>query len=77
MHGFTICGSMMRLWMFDRSGAYNSEKFDAYEETERFAKVIAGYALMSDSELGLNTFIHGDSSASSRKTKRSTLKTSQ
>ncbi|KAE8441377.1 hypothetical protein EG329_005004 [Mollisiaceae sp. DMI_Dod_QoI] len=26
--GFTICGSLMRLWVFDRSGPYNSDKFD-------------------------------------------------
>jgi hypothetical protein len=55
--GFTICGSLMRLWVFDRSGSYSSEKFDIHKEPERFVKVIAGYALMSDAELGLNTFI--------------------
>ncbi|KAL5318088.1 hypothetical protein ACEPPN_015192 [Leptodophora sp. 'Broadleaf-Isolate-01'] len=58
--GFTICGSMMRLWVFDRSGAYNSEKFDIHKEPERFVKAIAGYALMTDAELGLNTFIKRD-----------------
>jgi hypothetical protein len=58
--GFTICGSIMRLWMVDRSGAYSSEKFDIHKEPERFVKVIAGYALMSDAELGLNTFIKRD-----------------
>lgn len=41
--------------MFDRSGAYTS---DAYKEPERFAKVIACYALMSHLELGLNALIH-------------------
>ncbi len=46
--------------MVDRSGAYSSEKFDIYKEPERFVKVIAGYALMSDAELGLNTFIKRD-----------------
>lgn len=60
VHGFTICGSVMRLWVFDRSGAYSSEKFDAHRNPEHFVQVIAGYALMSDSELGLNTFIHRD-----------------
>lgn len=60
MPGFTICGSMIRLWVFDRFGAYNSEKFDIYGELERFVKVIAGYALMMDVELGLNTFIKRD-----------------
>lgn len=46
--GFTICGSLIRLWVFDRSGPYNSEKFDIHNEPERFVKVLAGYALMSD-----------------------------
>ncbi|KAH6661767.1 hypothetical protein B0J14DRAFT_707992 [Halenospora varia] len=58
--GFTICGSLMRLWVFDRSGLYSSKKFDIHEEPERFVKVIAGYALMTDAELGLNTFIKRD-----------------
>jgi hypothetical protein len=58
--GFTICGSLMRLWVFDRSGPYNSEKFDIHKEPERFVKVLAGYAVMSDAELGLNTFIKRD-----------------
>jgi hypothetical protein len=52
---------MMRLWVFDRSGPYNSEKFDIHKEPERFVKVLAGYAMMSDAELGLNTFIKRDS----------------
>ncbi|THV43834.1 hypothetical protein BGAL_0875g00010 [Botrytis galanthina] len=59
--GFTICGSMMRLWMFDRSGSYNSEKFDVHKEPERFIMVIAGYTLMTAAELGLNTFVKHDS----------------
>ena len=50
----------MRLWVFDRSGPYNSEKFDIHQEPERFVKVLAGYAMMSDAELGLNTFIKRD-----------------
>ncbi|KAF7858906.1 hypothetical protein EAF04_008947 [Stromatinia cepivora] len=58
--GFTICGSLMRLWMFDRSGSYSSEKFDIHKEPEKFVRVISGYALMSDSELGLNIFVRSD-----------------
>lgn len=50
--GFTICGSVMRLWIFDRSGPYSSEKFDVHREPERFVTVIAGYALMTEAELG-------------------------
>jgi len=58
--GFTICRSVMRLCVFDRSGPYGSEKFDIHEEPERFVNVIAGYALMADADLGLNTFIKHD-----------------
>jgi hypothetical protein len=58
--GFTICGSVMRLWVFDRSGPYNSEKFDIHKEPDQFIGVITGYAMMSDAELGLNTFIKRD-----------------
>ncbi|PVH69171.1 hypothetical protein DL98DRAFT_578486 [Cadophora sp. DSE1049] len=58
--GFTIYRSIIRLWIVDRSGAYNSEKFDIYKEPERFVKVIASYALILDAELGLNTFIRRD-----------------
>jgi protein kinase-like protein len=42
----------MRLWMFDRSGLYDSEEFDIHKEPERFAKAIVDYALKTDLELG-------------------------
>ena len=58
--GFTICGSLMRLWMFDRSGLYNSEKFDIHDKPEQFVTVVAGYALMTKAELGLSTFVKLD-----------------
>jgi hypothetical protein len=61
MPGFTICGSVMRLWVFNRSGPHSSEKFDIHKEPERFIRAIASYALMTDAELGLNTFIKCDS----------------
>jgi hypothetical protein len=50
----------MRLWVFNRSRPYSSEHFDIHEGPERFVKAIAGYALMTDAELGLNTFIKRD-----------------
>ncbi|PVH68694.1 hypothetical protein DL98DRAFT_440643, partial [Cadophora sp. DSE1049] len=34
--------------------------FDIHKEPERSIRVIAGYALMMDVELGLNTFIEHD-----------------
>ncbi|OBT60889.1 hypothetical protein VE03_09937 [Pseudogymnoascus sp. 23342-1-I1] len=66
--GFTIYGSVMRLWVFDRSGPYSSEKFDIHKEPERFIQVIAGYALMTDAELGLNTYIGRDGISTSSTT---------
>lgn len=60
MSGFTICRGMVRLWIFNRPGPYNSEKFDIHKEQDRFVKVLGGYAMMSDAELGLNTFVKCD-----------------
>jgi Fungal protein kinase len=41
----------MELWVFDRSGPYSSD------EPEQFVRALAGYALMSDEELGLDSFV--------------------
>ena len=60
LHGFFIRGSMMQLWVFDRSGPYASEKFDIHEDPRRFIKIMAGYTMMSDEELGMNAFIKED-----------------
>ncbi|KAI9808753.1 MAG: hypothetical protein M1825_003905 [Sarcosagium campestre] len=57
VHCFSICRGLMRLWMFDRSGAYSSKSFDVRTDPKRFVKVLTGYALMSHDELGRNTFI--------------------
>jgi Fungal protein kinase len=55
--GFTICGSVMQLWVFNSSNPYSSGKFDIHKEQEQFTRVITGYVLMTDAELGLNTFV--------------------
>jgi len=47
----------MELWVFDRSGPYSSGEFDIHKEPEQFIRAIAGYAMMSDDELGLDTFV--------------------
>ncbi|MCJ1242411.1 hypothetical protein MMC14_010419 [Varicellaria rhodocarpa] len=60
IHGFTILGTTMELWVFDRSGPYSSGPFDIHEEPEQFIQAIAGYAMMSDEELGLDTFVERD-----------------
>lgn len=57
VHGFTILGTTMELWIFDRSGPYSSGEFDIHDDPAKFIRAIAGYALMSDRELGLDTFV--------------------
>ena len=57
VHGFLLFGKTMEQWIFDRSGAYGTEAFDVSTDPERFVRAIAGYVLMSDEELGLNTFV--------------------
>jgi hypothetical protein len=63
LHAFTICGSKMELWVFDRSGCYSPGPFNIHEHPERFIRVLSGYIMMNDDELGLDTFIQreGDS----------------
>ena len=56
VHGFTLLGCTMELWVFDRSGPYSSGVFDIHKEPEQFIRAIAGYTMMSDEELGLDTF---------------------
>ncbi|PMD52746.1 uncharacterized protein K444DRAFT_491690, partial [Hyaloscypha bicolor E] len=45
------------LWVFNRSGLYNFEKFNIYKKPERFIKVLTSYIIISNIELGLNIFI--------------------
>ncbi|KAL8847182.1 MAG: hypothetical protein Q9221_007767 [Calogaya cf. arnoldii] len=60
VHAFTLCGNEMRSWVFDRSGPYSSTAFDIHGEPECFIRTIAAYVMMSDDELGLDTFIQRD-----------------
>ena len=60
LHGFFIRGSQMELWIFDRSGPYSSKWFDIHQQPSRFIKIMAGYSLMSDDDLGLNTHLKED-----------------
>ena len=50
--GFTLCGSMMRLWQFDRSGSSGSSSFDISEDGFRFVYIMLGYLLMNDIQVG-------------------------
>ncbi|OCK78451.1 hypothetical protein K432DRAFT_427264 [Lepidopterella palustris CBS 459.81] len=58
--GFTLCGSIMRLWEFDRLGVVGSTPFDINKDGKMFVSVILGYLWMSEEELGLDSTIVGD-----------------
>ncbi|KAN0071182.1 hypothetical protein V8E54_010613 [Elaphomyces granulatus] len=60
VHAFTICGRDMEAWVFDRSGCYSPGSFDIHKEPKRFIQVIAGYTMMNEEELGLDTFKEQD-----------------
>ncbi|KAI4219804.1 MAG: hypothetical protein L6R40_008711 [Gallowayella cf. fulva] len=60
IHGFVLHETTMELWVFDRSGPYSSGEFDIHKEPEKFIRAIAGYAMMDDEELGLDTFTELD-----------------
>ncbi|KJZ68955.1 hypothetical protein HIM_11652 [Hirsutella minnesotensis 3608] len=57
VHAFTLCASIMELWVFDRSGLYSSGPFDVHTEPDKFARALVGYATMDDDAMGLDTFI--------------------
>ncbi|KAI4153240.1 MAG: hypothetical protein L6R39_001622 [Caloplaca ligustica] len=57
VHAFALYGAQMETWVFDRSGPYSAATFDIHEEPERFVQVLCGYVMMSDEELGLDTFL--------------------
>ena len=41
--GFTICGSVMRLWEFDRVGGIASPPFDINKDGQQFVSVMLGF----------------------------------
>ncbi|KAE8353895.1 hypothetical protein BDV28DRAFT_97792 [Aspergillus coremiiformis] len=50
--GFTLCGSNMRLWEFDRVGAIASSSFDTNKDGLQFISIMLGFLLMNDEQLG-------------------------
>ncbi|KJZ70169.1 hypothetical protein HIM_10429 [Hirsutella minnesotensis 3608] len=57
VHAFTLCASIMELWVFDRSGPYSSGPFDIHKEPDKFARGLVGYATMDGDAIGSDTFI--------------------
>jgi hypothetical protein len=52
--GFTLCGSIMRLWEFDRVGAIASAPFDINKDGLQFVSVMLGYLWMNEEQLGFD-----------------------
>ncbi|KAG6096894.1 hypothetical protein E4U30_001166 [Claviceps sp. LM220 group G6] len=57
--GFTLCGSLMRVWLFDRLGGIASEQININTEPLQFIKVILGFLWMSEEDLGFDCSIKG------------------
>ncbi|GAW24971.1 hypothetical protein ANO14919_145680 [Xylariales sp. No.14919] len=55
--GFTLCGSLMRVWLFDRLGGIASERFDINQDGLQFVSTILGFLWMSEEELGFDPTI--------------------
>ncbi|KAJ8067854.1 hypothetical protein OCU04_003445 [Sclerotinia nivalis] len=55
--GFTLCGSFMRVWEFDRVGGIASEKFDINKKGLRFVSTILGFLWMNEEEVGFDSTI--------------------
>ncbi|KAF2452571.1 hypothetical protein BDY21DRAFT_382745 [Lineolata rhizophorae] len=58
--GFTLCGSIMRLWEFDRLGVIGSMPFDINKDARMFISVVLGYLWMSEEELGFDPTVGED-----------------
>ena len=56
--GFTLCGSIMRLWQFDRLGSSGSQSFDINEDGFKFVRTMLGFLLMDDEQLGFDPTVH-------------------
>lgn len=59
--GFTLCGTLMRIWVFDRLGGVASERFDINVDGLSFISTILGFLWMDEENLGFDpTFITKD-----------------
>ncbi|KAK4085529.1 uncharacterized protein Triagg1_519 [Trichoderma aggressivum f. europaeum] len=55
--GFTLCGSLMRLWSFDRLGGIASERFDVNQNPLEFISAVLGFLMMNPEQLGYDPTI--------------------
>ncbi|KAI0122424.1 hypothetical protein F4814DRAFT_408678 [Daldinia grandis] len=54
---FTLCGSFMRIWVFDRLGGIASDQFDINKDGLRFISTILGFIWMDEAQLGFDPTI--------------------
>lgn len=64
LHGFYVRGSLIELWVFDRSGLYCSDLFDIHKEFIQFLSIILSYQRMTDQDLGKSNIIETDKGGS-------------
>ncbi|KAK3168273.1 hypothetical protein OEA41_004719 [Lepraria neglecta] len=57
VQGFTLCGSTMRLWQYDRIGAIASLPFDINKDGLQFVSAVLGYLSMNKEQLGFDPTI--------------------
>lgn len=55
--GFTLCGSLMRIWLFDRVGGMASELFDINKNGQMFVTAVLGFLWMDEKQLGFDPTI--------------------
>ncbi|GLB10438.1 hypothetical protein AtubIFM57258_006846 [Aspergillus tubingensis] len=55
--GFTICGSFMRIWTFDRLGGVASDRIDINKNGLQLVFIILGFLWMSDEQYGFDPTI--------------------
>jgi hypothetical protein len=55
--GFTLCGSRMRLWNFDRLGGIASSQFDISEDGLQFVSAVLGFLWLNEEQLGFDPTI--------------------
>jgi len=60
--GFTLCGSIMRLWEIDRLGGIASRPFNIHKDGLTFVSAILGFLWMTEKELGFDPTIHKNDS---------------
>ncbi|KAJ0121961.1 hypothetical protein J7T55_002472 [Diaporthe amygdali] len=60
LHGFYIHGSLIELWVFDRSGSYCSDLFDIHKDFIQFLSIFLSYQRMTDQDLGKTNIIETD-----------------